>query len=567
MSIFEKITQKPFNLSASDVQWVKDTLDGMTTDEKISQLFCLCGRMGNDQEVDEILSVGEPCGLMYRPFTTEQAVGFTKILKNRMKLPMLIPANLEKGGNGIVEEGTMLGSPTEIAATGDVETARRLGIICGREARAVGANWAFAPIIDIDYNFRNPITNTRTFGSCPERVREFGKAYVEEVQKLGLAASIKHFPGDGRDERDQHLVTSINDLSCEEWDATYGAAYKASIEAGSLTVMIGHIMQPAYTKYFNPDIKDEDILPGSLSKELMLDLLRGKLGFNGLICTDACTMAGFTIAMARNKAVPTAIAHGADIFLFPKNYAEDFEFMKKGLEDGILTAERLDEAVTRILALKAALHLNIEKELPTLESAMEVVGCEEHKQWAKECADKAVTLVKEEKGVLPLTPSKYKRILYCPIEGEQGVAYSVKAGVCDHFKELLTNEGFEVTTFTSPTGMEGLSAKYMDTVDNYDAIIYCLNLATKSNQTTVRVEWAQPMGANCPHFIHSVPTIAVSVENPYHLLDMPRVKTFINGYSSTDETLNAIVEKLVGRSEFKGINAVDPFCGKWDTRL
>ena len=559
--------QKPFNLTESDVKWVKDTLGGMTTDEKIAQLFCLCGRMGTDEEVDQILSVGEPCGLMYRPFTTEQAVNFTKILKNRMKLPMLIPANLEKGGNGIVTEGTMLGSPTEIAATDDVETARRLGIICGREAKAVGANWAFAPIIDIDYNFRNPITNTRTFGSCPERVKEFGKAYVEEIQKLGLAASIKHFPGDGCDERDQHLVTSINDLSCEEWDKTYGAAYKASIDAGSLTVMIGHIMQPAYTRFFNPEIKDEDMLPGSLSKELMLDLLRGKLGFNGLICTDACSMAGFTTAMARDKSVPTSIANGADVFLFPKNYAEDFGFMKKGLEDGILTAERLDEAVTRILALKAALNLNKEKELPTLESAMKVVGCAEHKKWAQECADKAVTLVKEEKGVLPLTPDKFKRILYCPIEGEQGVAYSVKAGVCDHFKELLSGEGFEVTTFTPPQGMEGMSAKYMEVVNNYDAIIYCLNLATKSNQTVVRVEWAQPMGANCPHYINSVPTIVVSVENPYHLLDMPRVKTFINGYSSTDETITAIVEKLVGRSEFKGINAVDPFCGKWDTRL
>jgi beta-N-acetylhexosaminidase len=568
MSIFDSIKEKPFNLSDSDVRWVKDSLAGMTDDEKITQLFCLCGTRGTNEEVDSILEVGEPCGLMYRPFRTEEAVNFTKILHDRMKLPMLIPANLEKGGNGIVVEGTSLGSPTGLAATDDVESARKLGKICGTEGAAVGANWAFAPIIDIDYNFRNPITNTRTFGSCPERVREFGKAYVEEVQKCGLAASIKHFPGDGRDERDQHLVTSINDLSTDEWDKTYGAAYKASIDAGALTVMIGHIMQPAYTKYFNPEIKDEDILPGSLSKELMTDLLRGKLGFNGLISTDACTMAGFTIAMPRNKAVPTSIAHGADIFLFPKNYAEDVQFMKDGIRDGILTWDRVNEAVTRILALKAALGLNKEKELPTLESAMKIVGCDEHKKWAKEIADKCVTLVKEQKGVLPVTPDKYKRILYCPIEPNGASAFSgMKSDACDRFKVLLEKEGFEVTTFVPSSGMEGTAQKYMDVVNSYDAIIYCLNLATKSNQTTVRIEWAQPMGANCPHYIGDVPTLAVSIENPYHLIDMPRVKTFINAYASNQENLEAVVEKLVGRSEFKGKNPVDPFCGKWDTRL
>jgi len=567
MNIFEKIKCSPFNLSDADVNWVKDTLNGFSEKEKIGQLFCLCAINGTEEELVDILKVCKPGGIMYRPFTTEQAVNFTELLDKYMDIPMLVAANLEKGGNGIIAEGTMLGSPTEIAATDDVETATRLGVICGREGSAVGANWAFAPVIDIDYNFRNPITNTRTFGSDPKRVRKFGKAYVEAVQSLGVAASIKHFPGDGRDERDQHLVTSINDFSVEEWDETYGKVYKESIDAGALTVMIGHIMQPAYTKLLNPSIKDEDIMPATLSPEIMQGLLREKLGFNGLITTDACSMAGFTIPMSREKAVPYTIAAGADVFLFAKNLQEDFDFMCKGVEDGIITKERLDEAVVRILALKAALNLNKERELPTLESAMKVVGCEEHKKWAKECADKAVTLVKEEKGVLPVTPAKYKRILYMPIEAEQGVGYSVKAGTCDKVKEMLIAEGFDVDTFVPSEGMEGRAARYKEYIEKYDAIIYCANMATKSNQTTVRIEWAQPMGANCPHYIQEIPTIFISVENPYHLLDIPRVKTFINAYSSTDETLEAVIDKLVGRSEFKGINPIDPFCGKWDAKL
>ena len=179
-----------------------------------------------------------------------------------------------------------------------------------------------------------------------------------------------------------------------------------------------------------------------------------------------------------------------------------------------------------------------------------------------------MTLVKEEKGVLPITPDRYKRILYYPIESEQGVAYSVKAGVCDHFRRLLEAEGFAVDTFQPPKkGLEGLMASVNEIAEKYDLIVYLANMSTKSNQTTVRIEWAQPMGANVPTYINQVPTVFISVENPYHLLDVPRVKTFINAYNSSDENLTAIIDKLTGRSSFKGINPVDPFCGKWDTRL
>ena len=560
---------KPFNLDDEDVAWVEKTFSEMTEDEKIQSLFFPCMRNYDEASIDELLDTLHPCGVMYRPCSAEEAVNATNMFRKKCKIPMLIAANLEKGGNGIVNEGTLIGAPLQIAATDNVENARRLGILCAREGKAVGANYAFAPIIDIDYNFRNPITNTRTFGSDPARVAAFGAAYTEGCQKLGVCVSIKHFPGDGRDERDQHLVTSINDMSCEDWMATYGNNYKASIDKGALTVMVGHIMQPAWQKRINPDLKDEDIMPATLSPELIgpEGLLRKYLGFNGVICTDATTMAGFTIPMDRSKSVPYSIACGADIFLFNKNMKEDLEYMRKGVADGVITKERLDEAVKRVLALKAALKLYKQTEDLKVEDALAVLGCEEHQQWAKEVADQAVTLVKEEKGVLPLDPVHKKRVLYCPIESEQGVSYSVKAGVCDHFKQLLEKEGFEVTTFVPAPMFEGKTPRQDEVTKGYDYIIYLANMSTKSNQTTVRIEWQQPMGANCPHYVNSVPTIFISVENPYHLLDVPRVKTFINAYNSNDYVLDAIIDKIMGRSEFKGKNPVDPFCGKWDTRL
>jgi len=564
------LKEKPYYLKDEEINWVQATLKSMSEEEKLGQLFCLI-TYSDQQDLRQLANKYKPGGLMCRPMPAEQVVNAVKILQENSRIPMLISANLERGGTGIAEEGTFMGSQMQVAATDEDEMAYKLGTVCGTEGSAVGANWAFAPIIDIDYNFRNPIPNTRTLGSDPDRVRRMGVQYVKGVQEQGVAASIKHFPGDGMDERDQHLVASINSMSCEEWDNTYGAAYKACIEAGALTVMAGHILQPSYTRKYNPEIKDSDILPASLSQELITKLLKEQLGFQGLVVTDASIMAGMTIPMSREKAVPQAIAAGCDMFLFTKNLEEDYEYMRKGIEKGIITKERLEDALTRILGVKAALKLpgkQAQGELsPDYETALRNIGTKQHKAWARECADKAITIVKEEPGVLPVTPSRYKKVLFYDIESQQGVAYSVRAGVAEKFKELLEKEGFDIDVFKPASGFEGLFNRYEDIPNKYDLIIYLANMATKSNQTTVRIEWAQPMGANVPVYMEVVPTIFISVENPYHLIDVPRVKTYINTYSSSDEVLEALVEKLSGRSEFKGKSPVDVFCGMWDTRL
>ncbi|MUG26801.1 glycoside hydrolase family 3 protein, partial [Paenibacillus macerans] len=269
--------------------------------------------------------------------------------------------------------------------------------------------------------------------------------------------------------------------------------------------------------------------------------------------------------------VPRAIAAGCDMFLFCRSLEEDFSYMKQGIEDGIITEERLNEALTRILGLKAALKLHRKQAegtlAPKLEEALKVLGAEEHRQWSVECADKAVTLVKEEKGVLPIHPDKYKRVLFYDIESQQGVAYSARVGAAELFKEKLKNEGFEVTTFEVNPGFEGMMSAQSEVLGKYDLIIYLANMVTKSNQTVVRIEWKQPMGANVPTFMTTIPTLFLSVENPYHLLDVPRVKTYINAYNSNDNVLQALLDKLMGRSEFKGTSPVDAFCGLWDARL
>jgi len=187
------------------------------------------------------------------------------------------------------------------------------------------------------------------------------------------------------------------------------------------------------------------------------------------------------------------------------------------------------------------------------------LNCDEHKEWTRECADRSVTLVKSD-DALPMTLEKGKRVLFYVIGDEAG-PHNQTGGNSPYFKAKLEQEGFNVEVFSPLGGMELRLKRYDEVVSSYDWIVYFCALMTKSNQTTLRIEWAPPLGANCPFYIASVPTIFISMENPYHLLDVPRVKNFINAYTNTEENIDAIVEKLMGRSEFKGKSPVDAFCG------
>jgi beta-N-acetylhexosaminidase len=360
-------------------------------------------------------------------------------------------------------------------------------------------------------------------------------------------------------------------LTCEEWDATFGEVYQACIASGALTVMAGHIMQPAYSRKLCPGIKDEEIMPATLAPEILNGLLREKLGFNGMIVSDATTMAGMCIPMDRKKAVPYAIAAGCDMFLFTKNLEEDYQYMCEGVKNNTITQERLNDAVMRILGVKAALKLPKKKAdgslYPKLDKAKKIVGSREHKEIEVSCADNAVTLVKNKQNLLPLKVEDYRRILLYPILSGESAFGGGGEDVGGILKENLEKEGFQVEIYHPAQGYEGFTSKYQDMLDQYDLLIYVGNMATKSNQTTVRIEWAQPMGANCPNYQAVIPTMFISFANPYHLLDVPRIRTFINAYKFKEVNVKAVIDKMVGRSEFKGTSPVDAFCGKWDTTL
>ncbi|WP_160673157.1 glycoside hydrolase family 3 N-terminal domain-containing protein [Clostridium sp. C8-1-8] len=558
------LKKKPFYLSDEDIKWVEDTINSMTIEEKIGQLFCPIGMSPDENYLKhEILSkhIG---GILFRPGHSKEMQKTHNFLQRNSKVPLLIAANLEAGGDGIATDGTAFAKQMQVAATNDPEYAYKLGKIACGEGAAVGCNWAFAPVVDIDMNFRNPITNVRTYGDNPERVLANGLEYLRAAKECNVAVSIKHFPGDGVDERDQHLLTSVNTLSCEQWDETFGKVYRGLIEAGALTAMIGHIALPSYQKKFNPDLKNS-IVPATLSSELINGLLREQLGFNGMVVTDATPMVGFTAAMSRELSVPTAIASGCDMFLFNKDLAEDYDFMMKGYKNGIITEERLQEALTRILATKAALKLHKKQKdgsLYSKEEELKVISSEEHKVWAYDCADKAITLVKDTQDLLPIDAKRNKRVLL-QILGE----FSSNKRVNDKIKVLLTSEGFQVTEYVKEDFGMPLD-NVADFKSKYDLVLYIGNIENASNKTVSRINWHTffGLGNNLPWFVEEVPAIFISVGNPYHLLDAPMIKTFINCYSNNDFVLEKVVEKIVGKSEFKGVSPIDPFCGREDTR-
>lgn len=557
--------ENPFYLTEEQVQWVESTYDSMSLEEKIGQLFCPIVFTKDEKELKELVETKHIGGMLYREGPGEELRQSHKILQDASRIPLLTASNLEYGGNGSAIEGTYYGREMLAAATGDVERAYQLGKVSCSEGAAVGVNWSFAPVVDLDLNYHNPITNVRTFGSNLQTVIDMGKAYIRGAKEEGVATSVKHFPGDGVDERDQHLVTSVNALSCKEWNESYGKIYKEMIEAGTLTVMAAHIALPAYEEYFDQK-PCERILPATLSENLLKKLLREQLGFNGLIVTDATPMVGFCSAMDRATAVPLSIENGCDMFLFNRNMEEDFRLMREGYEKGILSDARLEEAVKRILATKAAMHLPEKQEKGQLvpdASPLDILNCETYDRWAKECADEGVTLVKDVQNLLPIDPKKHKRVLL-ELMGD----FPSNKRVCESFVRELEARGFEVTVY-EPEGFEVMEDSVESFKSRYDLIFYVGNIETASNKTVSRLNWHTMfgLGNNMPWMVHEMPALFVSVGNPYHLLDAPMIKTFVNGYCNSEYVIHAVVEKLCGDSEFKGKSPIDPFCGKPDLKL
>ncbi|MBF6625990.1 glycoside hydrolase family 3 protein [Aerococcaceae bacterium zg-BR9] len=561
------LAKKPYNLSEKEINIIQKKLANMSQQEKIGQLFFGIAPDENQVHLEDYINKYQPGGLMFRPGPAEQIKRQVLTMQSVSTIPLFFAANLESGGNGIISEGTWIGNPLQIAATNNTDNAFHLGNVAGFEAAQVGCNMAFSPIVDIDYNFKNPITNTRTFGSDTQRVLSMSKAQITGFNKNHIIPTIKHFPGDGVDERDQHLLSSINSLSADDWMNSYGNIYQSLIDDGVPCVMIGHIYQPAMEKLIDPQMTLAEHLPASASEKLINQVLRAKLGFNGLAITDATAMVGYNVIMSRKELLPTTINAGIDMILFNKNIDEDYAIITDAVNTGIISSARLDEAVTRILATKLAQGL-MDANGEFINTTPEIIELQsdKHLAIAQDIAKQSVTLVKDRDKLLPISPKKTPRIRLVILGDSDEGGFKEGGKVTDHFTDGLEQLGFEVSMFQMDfheifeEGPTDLQAKF-------DLAIYVANVETASNQTTTRLNWIQLMAANSPWFSQSIPTLFISTANPYHLFDVPYISTYINAYSGNIPSIQAILRKITGQEPFEGINPVDPFCGDFVAKL
>ena len=404
-----------------------------------------------------------------------------------------------------------------------------------------------APVVDINFNFRNSVVNNRAVSDDPDVVIRNCAAAVRGFQKNGMmAACAKHFPGDGVDERNQHFLTSVNSLSKEEWMNTYGRVYKAMIDEGVMSIMVAHIALPAF------DEKVDDILgypPATLSKNLMTGLLKGTLGFDGCIISDAMSMVGACAMCEEERLAVEYLKAGGDMVLFA--LPTDHKHIMEAVESGDLPMERLKDAVLRIFRMKNKVGLFGDEEAiqalaadadPAVINAMD-----------REIAERSVTVIRNAHGLFPqkdLKPGAKVLNVVIQLEETKGASFN-NVPIATMNKELEAR-GYTVTTLINPKHYDVKNA-----VDEYDLVIMSLRMDSGNYQGgTLRIGWGQVMALWRGYLMQHKNIVFVSFGDPYKLYDYPFAATYVNMYSCTDSSQRAFVRALFGEIPAQGKSPV-----------
>ncbi len=581
----------PYYLKDEDIKWVEDTIASMTDEEKAGQLFFQLTQSPEETYIKELMETYHLGGCRYNPMPGEKVLEQNHYIQKYSKIPALIACNPEAGGDGACQDGVYIGSGVKIGATGNVDYSYALGRMANEQAAAIGCNMAFSPVCDIAYNWENTEIINRAFGNDPERVAQMSAAYVDGAHTVEhFACTAKHFPGNGLDFRDAHISNNVNGLSLEQWMQSYGKVYKMLFDHGVEAVMGGHIMMPAVEKELDKHFNEECLMPATLSYGIMTTLLRDILGFNGMVVTDASHMVAMTNRMKRKDMLPRAINAGCDMFLFFNDPKEDFTTMLDAYKSGVISEERMTEALTRILGLKAhlGLHKMAKEDVVPSGDVQEVLGREAYKKMQQDISRDSITLVKyKDKNVLPMTPNRYKRVMIVHVKGAQGpmaevmkmMGYGGGASAAQLLKDKLCDKGFDAFIYESPLDQmkQKVEAGEKPSMNLYFAGKNAIADFTKDMDIVITlcdVPTGRPAfgmskgGGEIPWYVFEIPVIVVGCGQPTMLADIPMARTYINTYDAKESTLDALVEKLMtGADAFVGNDPIDSFCGVMDARL
>lgn len=461
-----------------------------------------------------------------------------KLLKryeDNAQIPMLITSDFENGCGSMLKGLTILPYMMSLGAANDEQLAYDYGKATALEARSVGANWTFSPVSDLNTNPRNPLVNVRGLTDDPDLACRILPQIVRGMQENGLAACAKHFPGDGVDWRDQHIVTTVNSLSMDEWKKQHGRVFQALIDAGVYSIMAGHISLPAYQK----ERVDAMALPATLSKELITDLLKGEMGFDGVVVTDALDMGGVNGWYGSlHQTEIESFKAGCDMMLWPT--PEYVDNLVAAVESGEVPMERLDDAVSRILRMKEKLGLFDGPSLrPVSAQEKEFI-----RGVARRTGDQSLTLLRDELGLFPLSPQRHRRIAVVPVTHHQP-ALEESARLCD----LLRARGFSVREY--PEGIRD------DDQDGHDLIVYALfsrpfrpiGFLDFMGSEAIKVQRALQAGRE--------KTLIVSFGSPYFAEQyFERAMTMVNAYSMLPPSVEAFVRSACGEGAFTDFSPV-----------
>jgi beta-N-acetylhexosaminidase len=556
-----------FEPSKTAWKWADKELKKMSVEEKVGQLvhigvnarfanqdseyFQDLKRQVADKKIGGIIFFGAP---IYE----------TTILINRMqelaKVPLLMSLDAETGIGMRFEDAINFPWAMAVAATGNPEFSRRMGVITGREARAIGVYHVYAPVLDVNNNAGNPVINVRSYSEDPETVARFGVEFIQGIQSQNVIATAKHFPGHGDTNVDSHRGLPIIDHSLASLEKTELVPFRAAIKGGVSSIMIGHIALPQIDgeeikplrEYRGGDaepgaeiVKQKTTIPATLSEKIQTELLRKDMGFDGLIVTDAMSMSGLTIYFDQAEAGVRAFLAGADILEKPADVDSMIGGLVSAVKSGRITEDRLNQSVRKILAWKFQLGLTKQKITP-IDQIDKIVSGKESDALAEEIATKAITLVRNDENAVPLDRTKRVAVLGLSngFDGDSTM-FSLGRGLRQNgvkFDAILLQDN------SSPEQI----ARAKEITSRADIVIAAMYGRVRSGaKNSVGVPDAGAAILN-GLLANNKNVIGVSFGNPYVLTSFPRLKTYLVAYGDMSDLQLASVKAMLGLQDITG---------------
>ncbi len=457
-------------------------------------------------------------------------------LQSSARLPLLVASDMERGMAFRVKRGVVpLPYAMAVAATRSEDDARFTGEVAAREGRALGVHWAFAPVADVNSNPANPVINIRSYGEDPELVSRLTAAFIRGAHAGGLLVTAKHFPGHGDTAVDSHLQLATVQASRERLERVDLAPFRAALGAGVDAVMLGHIAAPAL---------DPSGAPATLSASIG-DLLRTTMGFEGLIVTDALDMAGARAAWTGEAAV-RAVQAGADLILLPPDPEVAVQSLVRAVREGVLAESRLDASVLRLLEAKERLGL-VRTRLVSPEELGGSVDRPADEERALAIAQRSITIVRNEGGVLPLRAETPLRVLHLVLSSD--VRNDAIQGIPE--EELARRDVVTETVTLGPEVSEETIASLAARAQSFTHVVASCFVRVVGAKGTAEMS---PSLARLLRALAGTgrPLIAISFGSPYLLEQFPSVTAYVCAYGSAQSSQRAAIGALFGEFAVAG---------------